>query len=42
MRYVLLPDGFCGLTVKRKTRESLEVPPEEDDAEDRVKKLEGI
>jgi hypothetical protein len=38
MRSVLLPDGFCGMTVKRRTREELEVPPEEEDLGIRLKK----
>jgi len=31
MKFILLPDGFCGMTVKRRTRDELEVPPEEED-----------
>jgi hypothetical protein len=38
MRSVLLPDGLCGMTVKRRTREELEVPPEEEDLGMRLKK----
>jgi len=38
MRSVLLPDGFCGMTVKRRTREELEVPTEEEDLGIRLKK----
>ena len=38
MRSVLLPDGLCGMTVKRRTREELEVPTEEEDLGMRLKK----
>lgn len=38
IRSVLLPDGFCGTTVKRRTSDELEVPPEEEDMEIRLKK----
>ncbi|MBO3802291.1 MAG: hypothetical protein JTT11_00205 [Candidatus Brockarchaeota archaeon] len=41
MKYVLLPDGLCGRTVKRKTKEALEIPLEEEDVESRLGKKLG-
>jgi len=37
MRSILLPDGLCGMTVKRRTRDELEVPLEEEDIGIRTK-----
>jgi hypothetical protein len=33
MRHALLPDGVCGRSIKRKTKEALEVPLDEEDVE---------
>ncbi|MGQ9513758.1 MAG: hypothetical protein ACUVTL_01700, partial [Thermoproteota archaeon] len=38
MRHVLLPDGLCGRSIKRKTKEALEIPLDEDDVESKLGK----
>jgi len=40
-KYVLLPDGLCGRSIKRKTKEALEIPLGEEDFESRLSKKLG-